>query len=811
MTRVRLIAVVLMAIGAQTAVVAVGSAPAVAAVTSYQSLPAPQRLLDTRVGETTADGQFAGQGARPAGSTLALTVANRVGLPADPAAVVLNITVTEPVAPGFVTAFPCDQPQPTASSVNYVALQTVPNAVIASVGSGGDVCLFTLQQTHLIVDVSGWFPDGGFVPLGAPQRLLDTRPDGVTADGAFVNTGAANFSIITLPVRGRAGVPNDATSIALNVTVTAPGSAGFLTVFPCGAAQPNASNLNFQPGQTVANLVITKIGDFGAICLYVHAQADVVVDASGTLPDAEFQALPAPQRLLDTRSDGQTADGQFRGDGAQPAGATFQLRTAGRAGIPADATAVVLNVTVVSPAAPGFVTVHPRGSARPTASNLNHLPGAVVANVVIARVGPGGDVCLFSSGSTHLVVDVAGWLTGPAPAASGPHCPSLTPTDPDAPGQLVARLNLHSAVGIDYVAVLACDVAGEQTVAIDPGAVAQWANEKVAPYFEAVSGGLYRVEFSPHPLGRIGAATVGDCVFGGRQETGPPFTNVLVVDSTDYGGGQAGPGLISSVADVPVLTRSPNQNFRGAWVGGGAAFVNQSVVIHEIGHTIHWPHSFTGQGDPFFGQYDNPVDVMSGQPRPFDDPLFPQDWCPIGGGAYTWCEAQGTLAFNRMAAGWVAPTQVAIHRSGRANYSIDRAAGGGLQLVALPDPGAPLSSMVIDARPTTGPYDQFLAKGGVTVHLVDQGSGGFNGISVNRRQAQAVGPPESYAHVIAPGESFSAHGVTVSVLESEGGGYLVTVNGQYHRPGSLLAESTADEAGRCDLLARIVVTHRCWK
>ena len=452
MTRLRLtLAIALTAIAAQAVVFSAQTHVATAA-TSYQSLPAPQRLLDTRFGNTTADGQFAGQGVRPGDSVLALTIANRVGLPADPAAVVLNVTVTEPAAAGFVTVFPCDQPRPTASSLNYSANQTVPNAVIASVGAGGDVCLYTLQATHLIVDVSGWFPAGGFVPLPAPQRLLDTRPDGMTADGSHANTGPANFSVLVVQITGRAGIAADATAVALNVTVTEPGSAGFVTVFPCGAPQPNASNLNFAPNQTVPNLVISRIGAGGAICIYVHARAHVIVDASGTLPATEFQGLDAPRRLIDTRPGTATDDGQFSGEGAQPGGASLQLRVAGRAGIPAGATAAVLNVTAVGPVVPGFVTVHPRGTPLPTASNLNHLPGVVVANVVIARIGAGGDVCVFTSGGTDLVVDVAGWLIGPEPPVTGANCPPVAPNDPNAIPTLLARPGLHTAVGVDHVA-----------------------------------------------------------------------------------------------------------------------------------------------------------------------------------------------------------------------------------------------------------------------------------------------------------------------------------------------------------------------
>jgi hypothetical protein len=89
---------------------------------------------------------------------------------------------------------------------------------------------------------------------------------------------------------------------------------------------------------------------------------------------------------------------------------------------------VVLNVTAV-PGSFGFVTVHPRGSALPNASNLNHQPGGVVANAVIARVGRGGDICVFTSGASDVIVDVAGLADRPTAARAGGLCPSLTPTD----------------------------------------------------------------------------------------------------------------------------------------------------------------------------------------------------------------------------------------------------------------------------------------------------------------------------------------------------------------------------------------------
>ena len=83
---------------------------------------------------------------------------------------------------------------------------------------------------------------------------------------------------------------------------------------------------------------------------------------------------------------------------------------AGRAGVPADASGVVLNLTAAAFGAAGFLTAYPCASGRPTASNLNVVPGTDRANLVVVAPDASGDVCVFSSGATDVVVDVFGWF-----------------------------------------------------------------------------------------------------------------------------------------------------------------------------------------------------------------------------------------------------------------------------------------------------------------------------------------------------------------------------------------------------------------
>ena len=148
---------------AVAAVNAVGTGPPSAqssAVTTLLSVVSlvPGRLLESRLGLSTVDGLFNGVGLRGGGSVTALPVVGRGGVAVDAVAVVLNVTVTESVAAGFVTVFPCGSDRPTASSLNFVAGSTVANAVVVKVGVGGQVCLFTQSATHLVVDVNGYFP-----------------------------------------------------------------------------------------------------------------------------------------------------------------------------------------------------------------------------------------------------------------------------------------------------------------------------------------------------------------------------------------------------------------------------------------------------------------------------------------------------------------------------------------------------------------------------------------------------------------------------------------------------------------------------
>ena len=102
----------------------------------------------------------------------------------------------------------------------------------------------------------------------------------------------------------------------------------------------------------------------------------------------------------------------YNGIGALPQGAGLPLQVTGRAGIPAGARAVVVNVTATNPSWWGFFTVYSTSSPRPTASNLNFSPGQTVPNLVVCGVGGDGRIMIFNAlGTTDAIVDVVGWYS----------------------------------------------------------------------------------------------------------------------------------------------------------------------------------------------------------------------------------------------------------------------------------------------------------------------------------------------------------------------------------------------------------------
>lgn len=358
----------------------------------------PTRVLDTRIGLGARLGKL------PAGGQISVSE-----LPLTPTstAAVLNVTVTEPDDAGFITVWPCDVTRPVVSNLNFVLGETSPNQVTVAIGTSRKICLFASASAHLIADIAGTYElDGGvgIRPIN-PNRILDTRVGlGANAEPLI----AAH--VLTLRVSGRGGAPDiDVRAATMNVTVTEPTGAGFLTVWPCDRPQPTASNLNFVAGETIPNLVTSKLSATGTVCFVSNSTLHVIADIAAVyLPeDVVGFAEVTPNRILDTRTGlGVPTPGKLAAFGV------LHLHVAGQGGVPpVGALAVTMNVTATEPVGVGYVTVWPCDQAMPTVSNLNVTAAATTPNLVSVRLASDGTVCMFTTAGTHLIADIAGYAT----------------------------------------------------------------------------------------------------------------------------------------------------------------------------------------------------------------------------------------------------------------------------------------------------------------------------------------------------------------------------------------------------------------
>lgn len=384
----------------------------------------PARLLETRDGQPTIDGDSAGGGTIAGDDEVEIQVAGRAGIPADADFAVLNITAVQPASNGFLTAHSCVAPRPVTASLNYsnptgIGAINLGNESVVELSASGTVCVYTSASTDLTIDATAFGTTRGGFKSVTPSRILDSRDGEATTDGLFeLSAAVAGGSEVELQVRGRAGVPPTANAAVLYIAAVSPTGVGFVTAHPCVADRPLASSLNFATlpdGQRVnrGNEVIAPLDDDGKVCLFVSTTSHLTVDVVGSIDPATTYDVETPARLLETRPGQSTVDGLFELAAPLADGEEVELVVAGRAGVASDASAAVLNITAVNPSGIGFVTAHPCGTTRPTVSSLNFTATAAAGainggNEVLAPLSVDGAVCLFVSQSTHLTVDVVG-------------------------------------------------------------------------------------------------------------------------------------------------------------------------------------------------------------------------------------------------------------------------------------------------------------------------------------------------------------------------------------------------------------------
>ena len=282
---------------------------------------------------------------------------------------------------------------------------------------------------------------------------------GATAASAFTVMSATEITVTAPAYRGSGPDPVDVTvttPVGTSATVPAdrytytgiPAVSGLApaTGLPSGGTQVTITGTGFA-GATAVDFGATPATGFTVVSTTEitatspagTATVDVTVSGPGgtsaTVAADQFTyAAPytpvTPDRLLDTRP-GTTVPPGGR-DTPLGAGQTLDLPVTGVDSVPADATAVVLNVTATGvdlpPGAASYMTVYPAGVADPpiaTTSTLNYVNGQTVANLTEVGVGQGGAVAIYNNvGTTNVVVDLEGYV---APSGTSYYDP-ITPT-----------------------------------------------------------------------------------------------------------------------------------------------------------------------------------------------------------------------------------------------------------------------------------------------------------------------------------------------------------------------------------------------
>jgi hypothetical protein len=231
---------------------------------------APCRLVDTR----TANGPLGGP-VLSGGASRTFPIRTGCNLPPTAQAYSLNFAAVPPASLGYLTAWPTGFPQPVVASLNALTGTVTANAAIVPAGANGSIDIFASNNTHLVIDINGYFapmgPGGLSLYNVTPCRVLDSRlPAGTPAF-----TGARDIA-----VSASGCGPSLAKAYVLSATVVPPAPLGFLTMWPQGQPRPTVATLNALDGAITSNLAIVPATD-GNISVFLSNPAHLILDLFG--------------------------------------------------------------------------------------------------------------------------------------------------------------------------------------------------------------------------------------------------------------------------------------------------------------------------------------------------------------------------------------------------------------------------------------------------------------------------------------------------------------------------------------------------
>jgi hypothetical protein len=268
------------------------------------TLPTPARLLDTRPGQTTVDGQFAGIGVVGPGATLELVVADRVAAAAPSGLVSLTVNATAGPDRSELVVQPCGHEGGAQPSLTAEAGTTVTRNLVVPIGANGAICLLPTAAVDVVVDLDAFVDQGAVRPFPAPVPIVDSTAGGSTADGAFAAIGVRpDRSTLRVPVTSRFTGLADTGALMVSVSSIGAFEPGEGRVFAPESAVPTAPQLTYAPGEITRSTAIVPLGVGGELCVSTTGRTDIVVELLALVPSSVSSPIEA---AAPTECPGQT-------------------------------------------------------------------------------------------------------------------------------------------------------------------------------------------------------------------------------------------------------------------------------------------------------------------------------------------------------------------------------------------------------------------------------------------------------------------------------------------------------------------------
>jgi hypothetical protein len=352
----------------------------------------PCRVQDTRV--------IAGGAAPiPAGGTLTVVVAGKCGVPLGATAFSLNFTVTDsPVSAstGFISAYPTGQPWPGTSTVNFKGGAQIANAAIVPAGTNGSIDIYAFIQTHVIVDVNGYFasasgtnvfPASGSTGIGtaAPAATLQVAGD-VRIGSNGTNTDIRIFTDTPQSLGGTAY-----TQVTSITPVTVPPSGTTRSALYLKNATANGQGTN-QLDLVVDGNIAAKYQDLAEM---VPSREELTPGTVVVLDATNLKHVTTSTREYDTAVAGVISSQPGITLGL-PSEGSVKVATTGRVKVRADATYGAIRVgdlLVTSPTAGTAMRSKPVEAG----GVLLHRPGTIIGKAIEPLATGRGEILVLLS------------------------------------------------------------------------------------------------------------------------------------------------------------------------------------------------------------------------------------------------------------------------------------------------------------------------------------------------------------------------------------------------------------------------------